>query len=139
VLAAVLWHAGLEERWRSLAGLALAGLGIWTLTEYAMHRFVLHGLLPFSRWHGEQHLRPAALISAPTLLSASLIASLVFLPALVFAGSAGCCALTFGFLVGYLGFSITHHAVHHWRADTRWLRQRKIWHGSHDDGDRAGC
>lgn len=131
VLAGLLWHSGGREPWPSMAGLALMGLAFWTLTEYVMHRYVLHGVRPFSRWHGEHHQRPMALISAPTLLSAGLIAALVFLPALALLGLERSCALTFGFLTGYLGFSATHHAVHHWRADAGWLRRRKHWHAMH--------
>jgi cyclopropane-fatty-acyl-phospholipid synthase len=139
VIALALWRAGLEERWLFLGSLALLGLGIWTLVEYAMHRYVLHGLQPFSRWHGEHHLRPTALISAPTLLSASLIAVLVFLPALLLFGPVRAGAFLFGFLSGYLGFAITHHAVHHWRAEGSWLRRRKTWHGQHHQARQAGC
>jgi hypothetical protein len=45
-----------------LAGMALAGVLAWSAMEYGLHRFVLHGLQPFARWHAEHHRRPAALI-----------------------------------------------------------------------------
>jgi cyclopropane-fatty-acyl-phospholipid synthase len=138
-IVAFLWHTTQTRQWPFLTALALAGLGTWTLVEYAMHRFVLHGMLPFSRWHGEHHLRPSALISAPTLLSASLITALVFVPTLILTGPQFAGALTFGFLLGYLGFSATHHAMHHWRADSGWLRRRKIWHGVHHLAQRPAC
>ena len=32
-------------------GLYLLGLLLWSLLEYLTHRFVLHGLQPFQRWH----------------------------------------------------------------------------------------
>jgi cyclopropane-fatty-acyl-phospholipid synthase len=32
-------------------GAALAGLLGWSLIEYGVHRFVLHGLAPFRRWY----------------------------------------------------------------------------------------
>jgi hypothetical protein len=59
-----------------LVALALLGLVAWTLLEYALHRFVLHGLQPFRTWHAEHHRRPRALIGTPTILSATLIAAL---------------------------------------------------------------
>ncbi|MDX5446368.1 MAG: hypothetical protein LPJ87_09975, partial [Zoogloeaceae bacterium] len=31
--------------------LLIAGLVSWTLLEYLLHRFVLHGRGPFQRWH----------------------------------------------------------------------------------------
>ena len=42
----------------SQVGLVLAGVVLWTALEYALHRFVLHGLEPFARWHSEHHRRP---------------------------------------------------------------------------------
>jgi cyclopropane-fatty-acyl-phospholipid synthase len=114
-----------------LAALAIAGLVGWTLIEYLLHRFVLHGLKPFSTWHAEHHHRPTALICTPTVLSGTLIAVLIFLPALLLGDLWRACALTCGMLVGYLGYAITHHAIHHWRMDSAWLRQRKLWHALH--------
>ena len=53
---------------------ALAGAATWTFLEYVLHRFVLHGVAPFSDWHRQHHLRPLALICSPTVLSAALFA-----------------------------------------------------------------
>ncbi len=113
------------------SALALAGLVGWTLIEYLVHRFVLHHLPPFRGWHARHHLRPTALIYAPTVLIAALIAALVFLPAWWLGGLRQASALTLGLLIGYLAYSITHHATHHWRADGAWLKRRKRWHALH--------
>ena len=40
-----------------LPALMLAGVASWSALEYALHRFVLHGVQPFARWHGEHHRR----------------------------------------------------------------------------------
>ena len=96
-----------------ILGFLLAGLVIWTFLEYALHRFVLHGLKPFSKWHALHHLRPRALIFAPTLLSGTLIALLIFTPAFLMSSASRATSLTVGLLVGYLGYAITHHAIHH--------------------------
>jgi sterol desaturase/sphingolipid hydroxylase (fatty acid hydroxylase superfamily) len=130
-LAAFLLVDGPREQRVEIVAFALAGLGSWTAIEYALHRFVLHGLQPFRRWHEEHHRRPSALIFTPTILSAALIAALVFIPALLVADLWRACALTLGVLTGYLTYTITHHAVHHWRADNAWLKQRKRWHALH--------
>ena len=114
----------------------LGGLAGWTVIEYLLHRFVLHGLQPFSRWHAEHHSRPTALICSPTSLSASLITVLVFLPALALAGLWPACALTFGVLTGYLAYAVTHHATHHWRSEAAWLLRRKRWHALHHRASR---
>ena len=110
---------------------ALLGLMAWTLVEYVLHRFVLHGIPPFKAWHAEHHRRPRALIGTPTILSAALIAVLVFLPALVLSDLWRACALTFGLLTGYFVYAVVHHATHHWRADNAWLRQVKRHHSLH--------
>jgi len=48
-------------------------------------------------------------------------------------------ALTLGLLTGYLGYAITHHAIHHWRADNAWLKERKYWHALHHHSEQPGC
>ena len=107
------------------------GLASWTLVEYAMHRYVLHGMQPFRRWHAAHHERPQALICTPTLLSGTLIIVLVFIPALTLGDVWGASALTLGILAGYLAYTVTHHATHHWHADLAWLNRRKRWHALH--------
>jgi len=114
-----------------LAALAVVGLASWTLIEYILHRFLLHGVQPFCRWHAEHHQRPRALICTPTIFSSSLIALLIFLPAWALSDALHACALTFGVLSGYLAYSVTHHATHHWRANNAWLNERKRWHALH--------
>jgi sterol desaturase/sphingolipid hydroxylase (fatty acid hydroxylase superfamily) len=128
--ALLLWD-GPRGRWPELGALALAGLAGWTLAEYGVHRFVLHGLHPFRRWHAQHHLRPTALIYTPTIVSAAAIGLLVFAPAMLLADRWAACALTVGVVVGSLAYAITHHATHHWHARTRWLLQRKRWHALH--------
>ena len=123
----------------SLAAIAAAGLGGWSLIEYLLHCFVLHGLQPFRSWHAEHHQRPTALICASTVFSVALITGLVFLPALVVGGLWRACALTLGVLSGYLSYAITHHATHHWRADNLWLRERKRWHARHHHDSLQGA
>jgi sterol desaturase/sphingolipid hydroxylase (fatty acid hydroxylase superfamily) len=127
-------------RWPTAAALTLAGLVSWSAIEYVLHRFVLHGLQPFRAWHEAHHDRPTALICAPTILSASLICLLVFLPSWLISGTWRACALTLGVVTGYLAYTITHHATHHWRGQSAWLRRRKRWHAlHHHHKDRPGC
>ena len=129
--AVILLTLGPPTLWLSLLAWTLVGLVGWTAIEYGLHRFVLHGLPPFSRWHVQHHQRPSALICAPTLLSASLITGLIFLPVLLACGVWFALAFTLGVLIGYLAYTVTHHATHHWRADGAWLRRRKRWHALH--------
>jgi hypothetical protein len=115
----------------SLVLTSIAGLCAWSLIEYLLHRFVLHGVQPFKRWHLEHHTRPTALIGAPTLLSSGLIFTLVSLPAWAMLGMKSAAAFTLGVLVGYMAYATVHHGVHHWRATGAWLAKRKRWHALH--------
>lgn len=127
-----------HAQWLQTCSLTVAGLLVWTAVEYGMHRFILHGVEPFRSWHAAHHARPTARIYTPTVLSASLIALLVFLPALLWGTFWQACALTLGMLAGYLTYAVTHHATHHWRARSVWLRRRKLWHARHHQAT-VGC
>ena len=133
-LGAALLAAG--PRNRGMIGWAVAGVLSWTLLEYLLHRFVLHGLPPFRRWHAEHHRRPAALIAAPTLLTAAVFSALA-LPAVWWLGAWPAAALGFGLLSGYLAYGLTHHAIHQpplglgQRVGRRWLQRRRLWHALH--------
>jgi cyclopropane-fatty-acyl-phospholipid synthase len=128
-----LWAAPLDLR--LLGWVAVGALG-WTLLEYLLHRFVLHGLPPFRRWHVEHHRRPTALIAAPTLLSAAIFAS-VLLPAAWLLGTRPAAALGIGLLGGYFVYGLIHHAIHRpmthhaTHFGRRWLLKRRLWHGRH--------
>jgi len=132
---------GARSQGPALAAMALAGLAAWSLIEYLLHRFVLHGLQPFARWHAAHHARPTALIGSPTIVSASGFAVLVFLPAWGLLGSLPLAsALTLGIVAGYLAYAVIHHATHHWRAGSPWMLQRKRWHALHHRvGGTPGC
>jgi len=136
--AFLLWNAP-RAHWLAASLWVLAGLVSWTAIEYALHRFVLHGMQPFRAWHEAHHERPTALICAPTIFSATLILVLVFLPAWAIGDVWCACSLTLGLLAGYLAYAITHHAAHHWRADSAWLRERKRWHALHHHARQPGC
>lgn len=125
------------------AMLALAGAGLlaWPLLEYLLHRYVLHGLQPFSGWHARHHAQPGALLITPTLLSLALIGLLVFAPVLWVGNVWLASALTFGLAAGYLGYSLMHHALHHrTAAPGSWLDRRQRWHALHHQHDgQAMC
>lgn len=121
-----------------IAMLVIVGLIGWSLIEYLVHRFVLHGLQPFARWHAAHHERPMALIGAPTLLTATLFFTVCFLPAWLLGGVWRASALTLGLTTGYLAYGVTHHALHHWRARVRWFKQRKQGHALHHHREWAG-
>lgn len=114
----------------TLAGL-LAGLIAWTLIEYAVHRFVLHGVPPFKGWHAEHHRRPGAAIGLPTVFSGGLFVAFVFAPAWWLGGLLPARDFTLGVLTGYLGYALVHQGVHRPLSGRRWLAGRQRWHARH--------
>lgn len=117
---------------------ALLGLALWTLIEYVLHRSVLHHVAPFRAMHEMHHLRPRALIGTPTVVTVALFTVLVFLPALWMTNLWAASALTLGVLLGYITYSAMHHAAHHWRSSSAWLKRRKHIHGLHHQFGQRG-
>ena len=136
-MAALLVVDTSRGQWPLLCAWSLLGVLLWTLMEYLLHRFLLHQVQPFRRWHLEHHERPGALIATPTTVTAVLFLILVFLPAQQALDLPCGTALTGGILIGFLGFSIAHHAVHHWRGQGAWFRRRKTLHALHHHGSEA--
>lgn len=128
--------AGAAGLGRALA-LVAAGAVLWTLVEYLLHRFVLHGLPPFKHWHALHHQRPRALISGPTLLSSALITGLIFGPSWLLLGPAPAQALTLGLVLGYLTYGVVHHGAHHGGGGA-WMRGRRRWHALHHHAPAPG-
>lgn len=148
-LLAVLLLAGFVG-WSATAGQALlmaalicAGLVVWSGLEYSLHRYVLHGMEPFASWHREHHRRPAALVGASTALSASMLGGLVLLPAWWWMGSLKASALFLGVVAGYLGYTATHHAVHHGLSRSairlEWIQNKTSWHTQHHQLSQQCC
>lgn len=134
-LVSALAVLGPEGQGLEMAVLVAGGWVAWSLAEYLLHRFVLHGLEPFSTLHALHHERPQALLATPTLLSAGLILVLVLLPLLALVEAWRAVAVTLGVSAGYMVYSVAHHATHHWRNRGAWLQRRRHWHALHH---RAG-
>jgi sterol desaturase/sphingolipid hydroxylase (fatty acid hydroxylase superfamily) len=133
IVAIILFLIMSAERigFMQMSGFVLVGLLTWTFLEYAIHRFILHLIEPFKTWHTLHHLRPRALILAPTLLTTTLIGLLIFTPAFFLSSALPASAFTVGLLVGYFGYALTHHAIHHWPANLQVMRTRKRLHALH--------
>jgi sterol desaturase/sphingolipid hydroxylase (fatty acid hydroxylase superfamily) len=116
--------------WGTLAiplGLA-AGLFLWTLAEYVLHRFVFHFRPRNARQervsflvHGVHHAQPkdkTRLVMPPavSIPLALLFFGLFWLVLGVALGAYHWIAPTFaGFLAGYLAYDLIHYATHHIR------------------------
>jgi cyclopropane-fatty-acyl-phospholipid synthase len=139
-LTTLLALAGPQNQRAAMLALAGAGLAGWSLVEYLLHRFVLHGVPPFKGWHAQHHQHPTALLGAPLVLSAGLIATLVWLPAWLLGGPWRAGALTLGLSTGYLAYGLMHHFTHHGRLGNAWLARKRRWHAMHHARQRQpGC
>jgi sterol desaturase/sphingolipid hydroxylase (fatty acid hydroxylase superfamily) len=122
-----------------VALLGAAGLLVWTLTEYLMHRFVFHleSTAPWRRRlqfviHGVHHAAPddprrLLLPPAPAILAAALLYAL-FRGVLGPVWSEPFFAL---FVVGYLAYDYIHLSIHHGWLPTaigRSLRRQHMLH-----------
>ncbi|NDG83668.1 MAG: fatty acid hydroxylase [Proteobacteria bacterium] len=126
----------------SIGSIALAfalGVVFWTLTEYAMHRYVFHfkattkaGQYLVFLFHGIHHDDP----EDPTRLVMPPVVSIV-LGALFYAlftatlGPVNTRPFFAGFISGYLVYDYIHFATHHFRPRTAWGKALKENHMKH--------
>jgi 4-hydroxysphinganine ceramide fatty acyl 2-hydroxylase len=119
--------------------LFIAGLFIWTLTEYIMHRFVFH-FVPKQGWalrlhfifHGVHHDYPSdakRLVMPPSasipLATAFYLLFNYLLPANYIFGFFP------GFILGYLVYDISHYAIHHFNFKGAFWKSIKQHHMLH--------
>jgi sterol desaturase/sphingolipid hydroxylase (fatty acid hydroxylase superfamily) len=122
----------------STMGLFFAGLVIWTLAEYLVHRFVLHRIAIFSKMHIEHHDEDMELIGTPTLMSLFFLSLAVFAPVYFLTGQHIALCNMAGFLTGYISYVWVHYAVHH-KGSGGWkfMRKLKRQHAVHHHGTSA--
>ena len=131
VLATVaLTHRDFEAA--GLWGLALfAGLGAWTIVEYAVHRWVYHRVPFFEKFHDAHHANPRALIGAPSFFSFGIVFGAFFAPFLT-VSLVVASGFTSGALIGYIGYMLVHHISHHMEPKSgTLLYQARIRHMAH--------
>ncbi|HVD38526.1 MAG TPA: sterol desaturase family protein [Solirubrobacterales bacterium] len=125
-----------------LALLTLAGVGVWTLTEYWLHRLVFHwepdnafGRRMHFIIHGVHHDHPNDKMRLVMPPSVSIpLAALFFLGFRALLGDAAY-PLFAGFLLGYLFYDYTHYYLHHFvpRSDLgKQLREQHMRHHFQD-------
>jgi sterol desaturase/sphingolipid hydroxylase (fatty acid hydroxylase superfamily) len=116
-----------------------AGFLAWTLLEYLLHRYVLHGLQPFRGWHALHHQRPRARIYAPTWLGAVLFAVGILAPLWLLVGEHAAMAIGCGVVLGNLAYAVAHHQVHqpHSMAPAGWQGRRLARHRRHHGARHA--
>lgn len=138
VLPAILICAVMVAPTAWAPALIVAGLLVWSLTEYALHRFVFHFEARsrlVKRWifiiHGNHHADsndPLRNLMPPVV---SLpVCGLVWLACIGAIGPAGTWVLL-GFMSGYVTYDLVHYACHQWPMKSRFARMLKVHHMRH--------
>jgi hypothetical protein len=78
LVGTALWRS--PERAVTLVATFVAGVALWTLVEYILHRFVLHHVPYVKEMHDAHHHDQAALIGTPVWLSLVIFVVFVFAP-----------------------------------------------------------
>jgi sterol desaturase/sphingolipid hydroxylase (fatty acid hydroxylase superfamily) len=121
----------------------IGGLGIWTITEYLLHRYVFH-FVPKSKWglrlhfifHGVHHDYPkdAKRLVMPPSASIPLAVGFYFLFSL-FLAKAYLWSFFPGFITGYLIYDMMHYAMHHYNFKSSLMKRVKQHHMLHHYDD----
>jgi dihydroceramide fatty acyl 2-hydroxylase len=122
-----------------LLALSLAGIGIWTLTEYWLHRLVFHwepdnafGRRMHFIIHGIHHDHPNDKLRLVMPPSVSIpLAALFLLGFMALFGSPAAFPLFGGFIFGYLAYDYTHYYVHHFVPRSNLGKQLREQHMRH--------
>src|SRR4051812_35460520 len=59
----------------------MIGVGLWTLLEYGIHRWLYHSVELFTRLHDAHHKEPRAYVGAPPFVGIALVFFLIYVPA----------------------------------------------------------
>jgi dihydroceramide fatty acyl 2-hydroxylase len=139
VVAAMEWLGadGGYSAWQLIL-LSLAGVGVWTLTEYWLHRLVFHwepdnafGRRMHFIIHGIHHDHPNDKMRLVMPPSVSIPLAALFFGAfwLILGGAAF--AVFAGFLLGYLAYDYTHYYVHHFVPKSKFGKRLREHHMRH--------
>ena len=129
------WHGG-----REWLGACLAGLVLWTLLEYVLHRIALHWMPIFSPMHSLHHGEPLALIGTPSWISVTVWLSVILLPLWWCVGFNVANGMTVGVMTGYWWYGYVHHVIHHHarKASSAYFSQLRAWHMRHHHSPKRG-
>jgi dihydroceramide fatty acyl 2-hydroxylase len=140
VIGVMYWLAiGAGSAPQAILGMTLAGILIWTLSEYWLHRLLFHWHPKFKGGdqlnfiiHGVHHDHPndrMRLVMPPAL---GLPLASIFLGAFVLALGTPTGFIGFaGFLIGYLIYDYTHYYVHHFAPKTNLGKKIREHHMRH--------
>ena len=149
-IACIVWGTVSESLdFSTTAGIGAAALGVWSLVEYLVHRFLLHPpgrLKRLSRWaqfaHGVHHDAQDEPIHTlvPPLNAAFILVPFLALFYWLVPGWALAVFVGF-FLAGYLAYEYVHYAIHQREPQSRlgkYLRRHHLTHHAHGHAGNFG-
>ena len=122
-----------------MLGLIIAGLFVWTITEYLLHRFIFHfnatsdfGKRISFMFHGVHHDYPndTKRLVMPPSVSIPLAVGFFFLFKAIL-GNISVAPFYIGFITGYLFYDISHYAIHHFNMHSKFWLAIKNHHMRH--------
>lgn len=139
--------------WQAFAGgigfgyyflLLAAGIGVWTATEYILHRYIFH-FEPTSDWgrrihfifHGVHHDYPrdAKRLVMPPSASIPLAVGFYLLFYWLIPEKLYVAPFYAGFIIGYLIYDMMHYAMHHYNFKSSLMKRVKQHHMLHHYDD----
>jgi sterol desaturase/sphingolipid hydroxylase (fatty acid hydroxylase superfamily) len=139
VVVAAEW-IGADKGWSvwQLIALTIAGIAVWTLTEYWLHRLVFHwepdnafGRRMHFIIHGIHHDHPNDPLRLVMPPSVSIpLAALFLLVFWLILGNAAFPVFA-GFIAGYLVYDYMHYYVHHFVPKTKFAKRLREHHMRH--------
>ena len=109
----------------------LLGLFIWTFVEYIMHKYAYHVFKgPAEKGHLMHHDRPYDLMGVPWYVTLVIYVGAYY--GLSYLLSPPHLAVYMAFVwLGYIGYCIVHHAIHHWKFESKLFKKLKRHHYVH--------
>jgi sterol desaturase/sphingolipid hydroxylase (fatty acid hydroxylase superfamily) len=119
----------------------LAGMLLWSLFEYTIHRYVFHFFAESERAkkivyviHGNHHEYPRDkerlfMPAVPSIMISSTIFSLMYLVEYLSGTPVYVFSFFPGFLFGYLIYGSMHYAIHAWNPPFKWMKA--LWRNHH--------
>jgi len=135
-VGAVVWGGASPAR---VALLLAAGLGLWTVVEYFLHRFAFHARGITGEEHRRHHAEPRNphYVAAPALLGLPIFAGIFLVLWALTRRLSDASLLASGLALGYLAYEQVHYLSHHGIPRTAigryWRRYHMIHHFKDSD------
>lgn len=126
--------------WAEWIYIPVVGLFLWTLVEYLMHKYAYHvWKSPFEKGHIMHHDRPYDLMGVPWYVTLVVVVGIYYGLSQFLSPEHLAVYMAFIWL-GYIGYCVTHHAIHHWKINNKLFKKLKKHHYIHHarDGKNIG-